>query len=298
MENKALSRYFAILQGKKKPKFIIARQNGLLDKKIEEAEKILESCELCERKCRVNRLRGERGFCELQDKMLISSYFDHFGEEFFLIPSFTIFFWSCTFSCQYCQNYAISQRLEKPQEVTEEELTKIIDKHSYCKNINFVGGSPTPQLPFILKTLSLIKIEKPIVWNSNFYMSLKSMGLLKGMVDIYLSDFKYGNDKCAERLSKVKNYTYVVKRNHLLASKDAELVIRHLVLPGHVECCSKPILKWIASKLKDRVIINIMDQYRSCYNAYKFPEINRSLSREEFESVLKYAKKLGLNFIT
>lgn len=298
MEDKALSRYFSILSGKEKPKFIMAKQSRLLDEKIKEAEKILENCELCERKCKVNRLK-QKSFCQLQDKMLISSYFDHYGEEFFLVPSFTIFFWSCNFSCQYCQNYTISQRLEKPQEMTGEDITKIINQQKHCKNINFVGGEPTPQLPFILKILSLINIEKPIVWNSNFYMSTKTLELLRGVVDIYLSDFKYGNDECAEKLSKVKNYTHVVRRNHLLAAKDSdsEIVVRHLILPSHVECCSKPILKWIASNLGKQVIVNIMEQYVPHYNAYKFLEINRNVSEEEFEEVINYAKKLRLNFI-
>lgn len=293
---KALTRYFSILAGEK-PKFMIAKKKGLLDKKVREAFEILKNCELCERKCKVDRLNGEKGFCKVPAKMLISSYFEHYGEEFFLIPSFTVFFWSCTFSCEYCQNYTISQRLEKPMEISEEELAKIIDEHSNCKNVNFVGGEPTPQLPFILKTLSYVKSNLPVIWNSNFYMSLKTMSLLKDVVDIYLSDFKYGNDKCAERLSGVGNYTYIVKRNHLLAAKDAELVVRHLVLPGHVDCCSKLILKWIAKKLKNKVIVNIMSQYRPCYHAYRYKEINKNVSKEEYRAVVNYAKELGLNFV-
>lgn len=295
---KILHAYFKILQGKAKPKFQIAKQRGLLDKKIKSAFEILKSCELCERKCRVNRLKGEKGWCKVGKEILISSYFDHYGEEFFLVPSFTIFFWSCTFSCQYCQNWTISQRIEKPKEISEEELAEIIDKHSYCKNVNFVGGEPTPYLPFILKTLGCVKSNIPVVWNSNFYMSAKSMKLLEGIVDIYLSDFKYGNDKCAERLSRVKNYTSIIKRNHLLAASHAELVIRHLVLPNHTKCCSKPILEWIAKNLRNKAIVNIMNQYRPEYKAMQYKEIARYVTEKEYADVINYAKKLGLNFIT
>lgn len=293
---KALPNYLKILDGKRKPKFKIHRRK--LDNKIKQAFKVLESCELCERKCQVNRLKGGLGWCKVGKEMKISSYFPHYGEEPFLVPSFTIFFISCTFSCQYCQNWTISQRLEKGEKITEKELAKTIDSHSKCKNINFVGGDPTPYLPFILKTLKFVKSDMPVIWNSNMYLSEKSMDLLKDVVDIYLTDFKYGNDKCAERLSKVKRYFSIVSRNHLLARKDSEVVIRHLVLPNHVGCCSKPILKWVAKNLKNRCIINIMDQYKPEFNAAKYKDINRAVTEKDFNDVVEYAKKLKLNFIT
>ncbi|HDD72497.1 MAG TPA: radical SAM protein [Candidatus Aenigmarchaeota archaeon] len=228
--------------------------------------------------------------------MLVTSMFAHWGEEEFLIPSFTVFFWSCNFSCVYCQNWQISQRYEKPRKISEEELAEAIDSCG-CRNVNFVGGEPTPYLPFILKTLKLVKRDIPVVWNSNFYMSEKSMHLLRNVVDVYLSDFKYGNNRCAERLSGVKNYTEIVKRNHVLAFRDSDLVVRHLVLPGHIECCSKPVLDFIAENFGKGVIVNIMPQYRPEYRAYRYRNLNRALTNEEFKAVLDYAEKLGLRFI-
>lgn len=292
--NKALPNYLKILEGKKKPKF----KKIKLEPKISSGFKILESCELCERRCRKNRLKNELSVCEVGDEMRISSYFDHYGEEPFFVPSFTIFFWGCNSKCQFCQNWTISQRYEKGTIIKEEKLAGIIDKHSYCKNVNFVGGEPTPQLPFILKTLKYVKSDIPVVWNSNFYMSKKSMNILKNLVDVYLSDWKYWNNKCALRLSKLPDYLDIVKRNHLLAFKDSELVIRHLVLPNHFECCTKPILKFISENFKDKVIVNIMDQYRPEYRAYLYKDINRSLTHEEFGNVVDFAEKLNLNFIT
>jgi len=297
MNINALSRYFKILENEEKAKFLKAKNSGLLDKKIKRAFDCLKNCELCERKCHIDRTKGKLGFCQLDDKMYISSAFDHWGEEFFFVPSFTIFFWSCNFSCQYCQNWSISQRVERPRVITPDSLAQMINACN-CKNINFVGGEPTPQLPFILKTLKYVDKNLPVIWNSNFYMSEKSMSLLASIVDVYLSDFKYGNNKCAERLSKVKNYFDVVSRNHILAFKDSEMVIRHLVLPNHLECCTKPVFDFIAENFGDKVIVNIMDQYRPCYNAYKHKEINRRLEAKEFNSAIKYAEKRGLNYIT
>ena len=289
-----LKRYFAVLSGSAKPKFKLL---GNLDEKIKEAKNSLKNCVLCERNCKVNRLADEKGYCQITKNMLVSSFFEHFGEEYFLVPSFTIFFWSCNFSCQYCQNWNISQRFERPKKITPVQLASIIDKHARCKNVNFVGGEPTPQLPFILEALSNIHSNMPIVWNSNFYLSKKAMALLHGVIDIYLSDFKYGNDNCAKRLSKVKNYTKIIKRNHLIAAKDSELVIRHLMLPGHLECCTKPILKWIADNLRNKAVVNLMNQYTPCWKAFQYREISRYLSDEEFTQATNYAEKLKLSLV-
>jgi len=288
---KAIPKYLKILSGRVKPRFKSANLNS----KIRRASNVLKKCELCERKCGVNREKAN-GFCKVGEGLLVTSVFDHWGEEPFFVPSFTVFFWSCTFSCQFCQNWSISQRAEIPRKMEEKELAKAINDCN-CKNVNFVGGEPTPYLPFILKTLKYVKKNIPVVWNSNFYMSKKSMSLLKGVVDVYLSDFKYGNDKCAERLSKVSNYFEIVSRNHLLSKRDSELVIRHLVLPNHVGCCTKPVLDFVAKNFRDRVIVNIMPQYRPEYKAYQYPDISKGLTSEEFEKAIDYAEKLGLNFI-
>ena len=290
---KPLEHYEAVVSGKSKPKF---KNLENLESRIKEALNVLKKCCLCERKCGVDRTQGKTGWCKVPNKMLVSSMFPHWGEEYFLVPSFTVFFWSCTFACVFCQNWTISQRFERPKEISERELALYIDSCG-CKNVNFVGGEPTPYLPFILKTLKFVKSDIPVIWNSNFYMSEKSLSLLKGTIDLYLSDFKYGNNKCAWRLSGVKNYMEVVKRNHILAFHDSDLVIRHLVLPGHIQCCSKPVLDFISENFGKQVIVNIMSQYRPEYKAKNFPEISRCLSEEEFAEVLDYAKSLDLRFI-
>jgi putative pyruvate formate lyase activating enzyme len=294
---KTLPNYLEILDKKRKPKFQILKKKGELNRKISRSFKILKKCEFCEHKCKTNRYDKYLGQCKCPNKIWLSSYFNHYGEECFLVPSFTIFFMSCTFSCQFCQNWTISQRTEKGNFTDERELASIINKNIHSKNINFVGGEPTPYLPFILKTLKFVDIDQPIIWNSNFYMSKKSMNLLRNTIDIYLSDFKYGNNKCARRLSKINNYFDIITRNHIIAFKDSELVIRHLVLPNHIECCTKPIFDFISENFKDKVIINIMPQYHPEFKAFKYKEINKFLSSNEFNNVIKYAKELGLNFI-
>ena len=269
---------------------------SLLDKKIEKTEVLMKSCELCERMCHVDRSK-EKGVCGVYD-CRISSDFMHIGEEFFISPSHTIFFMGCTFKCEYCQNWTISQWHEDGMETSPDELAKLIRymRNQGSRNVNFVGGEPTPSLLYILQSLKLCNSNVPVVWNSNFYMSEKSMEILEGVVDLHLSDFKYGNSECAKRLSHVDNYFDIAKRNHLIAAKE-ELAIRHLILPNHIECCSKPIMKWIAENIKDRCIVNIMDQYRPEYKALEHKDINRMITNDEFKEVIKIADDLKINYI-
>ncbi|MGQ9787800.1 MAG: radical SAM protein [Candidatus Hadarchaeaceae archaeon] len=276
-------------------------QISLLDLKIELARRILKSCCLCERRCGTNRADGERGFCGVGPVSRISSEFMHYGEEPELVPSYTIFFSGCTFKCQYCQNWDISQYPEEGVLVSPASIAKLIENAARegARNVNFVGGEPTPNLQTILEALKLCQADIPSVWNSNMYLSVESMELLSGTQDIYLTDFKYGNDKCAERYSQITRYFEIVARNHRLAFGDAELIIRHLVLPNHLNCCTRPILKWIAKNLDPMTRVNIMDQYRACYLADQFEEINRQLTREEFLESIKIAEEVGLkNVIT
>lgn len=291
-----LEGYEAILCGEKKPRFFAARDNGLLEKKINETKKILEHCELCERKCGVNRLTGEKGFCGVGINPRVFGAHAHYGEERELVPSATIFFSGCTMCCSYCQNAPQSVQASSGEEWREQRIAQWIESmHAQgCKNVNFVGGEPTPNLLAILKALSLCSVPMPVVWNSNAYYSKKTAELLKGIVDIYLLDFRYFDENCAVKYSSAPRYAEATRRNFLDAFKDAEMLIRLLVIPSHIECCAKPILEWIAKNLGKNVRLNIMDQYYPTYNAFKFPEINRRLSRMEFVEVLEFARELGL----
>lgn len=282
-----LERYFKILAGDAEAKYLSAN----IDSKIAEAEKIVESCHFCERRCGANR-KTALGWCRVGYESFVASAFEHWGEEQVLIPSGTIFFSGCTARCVFCQNWDISQNPKAGAVWSPEKIASWIKSEYGCvKNINFVGGEPTPHLHNILKALKLCDANIPMVWNSNFYMSTESMDLLDGVVDIYLTDFKYGDDECAAKYSALPKYMEVVARNHLLAIKNGEMIIRHLVLPGHVECCSKKIIDWIAENLGDAALLNVMSQYRPCFEANKYPEINRGLQRDEYKAAVEYARQ-------
>lgn len=273
---------------------------SLLDLKIILTKEIMKSCELCEHKCNVNRLEGELGFCKVGNGCKISSEFIHTGEEIFYCPSHTIFFWSCNMNCIFCQNFTISNRLEPGIPVTPEFLARCIEQRRKegCRNCNLVGGEVTMSLLWILESLKHCKVSTPILWNSNMFMSEKTMKILDGIIDVYLTDFKYGPGECSKHLTKVKNYWDVITRNHLLASNQTEMTIRHLILPNHVECCSKPVLDWIVENIRKKCIVNLMGQYRPEFKAREHIDINRSINWQETREVVDYARKLKINYIT
>ncbi|UCE91638.1 MAG: radical SAM protein [Methanobacteriota archaeon] len=283
------------------------RGPALLEVKIELARRAMMRCVLCERRCYANRASGEAGHCGVLDAR-VSSEFIHMGEEPELVPSYTIFFSGCTFDCVYCQNSDISTRPRAGAEISPGRLAKMISARarsyttpgslthdaSGAANVNWVGGDPTSNIRYILETMNKCDANLPQVWNSNMYLTCHAMNLLRGVIDVYLTDFKYGNDECAKRLSEVDDYTRIVKRNHLLARDDAEMIVRHLVLPNHVECCTRPILGWIADNLED-VKVNVMGQYRPCHHAMNHEDISRPLRPSEYESALRIARDLELD---
>ncbi|MCL5985675.1 MAG: radical SAM protein [Actinobacteria bacterium] len=262
------------------------------------ARDILQNCQFCEFRCRVDRTNEEYGNCAVSDKSRISSEFLHFGEELELIPSHTIFFSGCNFRCVFCQNHDISTQPLAGIRIGENELAEIILRRNRqgARNVNLVGGDPIPNLHFIMSLVSRFDENFkyiPVVWNSNVYHTPEASQVLDYFVDVYLADFKYGNDDCARRLSGVNNYLEVVTRNLRHADAQADIMIRHLVLPNHLGCCSEPVLRWIKENLPN-CYFNLMFQYRPCHLAYNYPEIARPLNGDEIRMATMLARKIGV----
>ena len=276
-------------------------EKSYFDLKLKIAAEILKDCHFCTRKCKVNRLTSGLGYCGCGNALKVSSMFAHMGEEPELVPSGTIFTMGCTIRCCHCQNWAISQWKEEGTEFKPKELATEIEqlRLNGCRNANLVGGEPTPWLKHWLETFKHVTVNVPVVWNSNSYYSPETAKLLAGFVDVYLLDFKYGPGECAARISDAPCYWEVCTRNHLEAKKYGELIIRVLVLPSHLNCCTTPILNWINHRLGPETRVNLMFQYRPEWNAHKIPELRRGLTKEEMEKALSIANEEGLgNFIT
>lgn len=277
---------------------------------IKSAYKIMESCELCPRKCKVNRLSGEKGFCGTGAKAVVSSAGPHFGEESVLVGSGgsgTIFFAGCNLGCVFCQNYNISQ-LHHGDEVEIYDLVNMMLQLQIrgCININFV--TPTHVVPHIIESVHIARtkgLKIPTVYNCGGYESIESLQLLTGTIDIYMPDAKYFNSDSSNKYSFAEDYPDVMKaalrEMHRqvgdLKIKDGlairGLLIRHLVMPNNV-AASKDIIDFLANEVSKNTFVNIMEQYRPTFKAHNFPEINRPITRQEFHTVYKYAKERDL----
>jgi putative pyruvate formate lyase activating enzyme len=284
-------------------------ENSLLDLKKGIADELLKACCFCEHDCRVDRGKGIKGRCGVLEPR-VASQFVHMGEEEPLVPSYTIFFSGCNMQCVFCQNYDISTRLDCGSKIPAEDMALHIEgmaerrgegrtsivRELRIRNVNWVGGDPTPNLPYFLEVLGHSLANLAQVWNSNMYMSEKAMALLDGTVDVYLTDLKYGNDACALRLSGTGDYMRIVTRNHLLAVQQCEVIVRHLMLPGHLECCTLPALDWLADHMPTAVV-NVMAQYHPEHRAGEYPELRGQVSRRDHEAAVDHARRKGLQLI-
>ncbi|MGC9226029.1 radical SAM protein [Caldivirga sp.] len=276
-------------------------KSSFLDVKVELVKRIIRNCTLCERRCGIDRTK-RKGACMLDLRPRVASYFIHLGEEAPLVPSGTIFFTGCNLRCVYCQNWDISQKPENGVEVNEADLAsmQIELRISEARNINWVGGEPTPNLHVIIPSMRILAekgVNVPQLWNSNLYLTIEGMKLILHLIDIWLPDFKYGNDECALRYSVAPRYVEVVSRNlKMICDRDEDVIIRHLVLPGHVECCTKPILNWVTHNCP-RAVVNIMNQYHPDYlvpRLSRYRELNRRVTGSELREAYGYAERMGI----
>ncbi|MCM8765960.1 MAG: radical SAM protein [Candidatus Omnitrophica bacterium] len=289
--------------------FTYFKQNKLKER-VNLFKEILNSCVLCPRECKINRLEGEIGFCGAGIKPKIFSYQVHFGEEPPISGergSGTIFFSHCSNRCIYCQNWRFSQ-LGEGKEVSISELAQIMLElqEKGCQNINLV--TPTHYLPQILEALQRAIAEGlnlPLVYNTSGYERIEILKLLEGIIDIYLPDMRYGDDEVAFKYSQMKNYVQVNQRaikemyrqvgNLVLENGVAErgLIIRHLVLPNNLAGTEK-VIKFIKEEISSYCYLSLMSQYYPFYKAKEVPLINRSITHKEYQRACAIIFDLGL----
>jgi putative pyruvate formate lyase activating enzyme len=294
-----------------KASYLELAETGELSRRAGRAIESLSACTGCAWKCGVDRLFGDRGRCGTGLRALVSHYGPHLGEEDPLRGwrgSGTIFFSRCNLACRYCQNADISQA-ESGFEVSPQHLAAImlqLQKEG-CHNLNLV--SPSHVVPQILAALSVAVdygLTIPLVYNTGGYDSLETLALLDGVVDIYLPDMKYSDPACGERYSLIPDYPQVnqaaVREMHrqvgdLFINQQglatSGLLVRHLVLPSRL-AGSQGVLNFLANEVSRNTYLNLMDQYRPAYQAAEIPELNRPLTRAEYQEVVQWAHEAGL----
>lgn len=233
-----------------------------LERAIAFAEARYHACDVCAERCGVDRHAGPGGTCGLGVGARIYKEYIHFGEERRLLPSHTIYFTGCSFRCAFCSDWdQVVRPLDHGVEVPPAALAKRIAQRRAegTLNVNFVGGVPDVNLLYILRTLAHCPDDTHVVWNTNLWSTPEVVDALDGVVGTWLADFKFGNDTCAKKLARVDGY--VATLTALLPRLRPErLLIRHLLMPGHLECCTKPVLDELARALP-RVAVNLMTGY-------------------------------------
>jgi putative pyruvate formate lyase activating enzyme len=293
------------------PSYIKTFENGLLKEKIKKAYKILKSCTICPRRCKVNRLSDERGICKTGKKAKVSSFDPHFGEEAPLVGtngSGTIFFTHCNLLCNFCQNFDISHE-GFGSEVDDKQLAHMMLtlQEDGCHNINFV--TPSHVVPQILSALAIAApkgLNIPLIYNSGGYDSIESLKILEGVFDIYMPDFKFWDPKISELTCDAPDYPEIARLALLEMHRQVGdlnidengiaqrgLLIRHLVLPDNL-AGTRDIMKFIANKISKNSYVNIMAQYRPCGNASKVRQLRRHLDGNEFKEALRIAEEEGI----
>lgn len=298
------------------PAYLKLLETGELQQRVQEAYAHLAACDLCGWSCRVDRLAGKLGVCKTGVQARLASYGPHHGEEDPLRGwrgSGTIFFARCNLRCQYCQNYDISQsdagELVEPQELA----LVMLELQSFgCHNINLV--SPSHVVAPILAAVLIAAqagLRLPLVYNTGGYDSPAALRLLDGVVDIYMPDMKYASEQIARHYSKIPHYPQVnqaaVREMHrqvgdLQIGPDGlarrGLLVRHLVLPNGLAGTAQ-IVRFLAEQVSPNTYLNLMAQYRPCWNVrqypQQFPRLNRTLRREEYEEAVRLAREAGLH---
>ena len=272
--------------------------------------KQLSKCNLCPRNCLVNRNKNELGFCKSDNKLKIANYSLHKWEEPCISGtngSGAVFFSYCNMQCIYCQNYEISF-LHKGYNITTDELTDIFLEleNNNAHNINLV--TPTHYVPLIKESILKAKdrgIKIPFVYNTSSYENIRTLKSIKGLIDIYLPDLKYYSNDLSIKYSRCNNYFEIASlaieemynqvgciqldENGIIKKG---VIVRHLVLPGHIDE-SKKIIKYLYDKYKDNIIISIMNQYTPL-RELKYNNLNRTLTNNEYDEVVNYAYDLGI----
>ena len=292
--------------------YLRLHETGELKKRADDLWKIMESCELCPRMCGVNKIEGNKGFCQASAQLQISSHHPHFGEERPLVGkggSGTIFLTNCGLRCVFCINWEVSQGGQGRDRDVEDMANMMIRlQERGCHNINVV--TPTHYSPHIVRALDIAAakgLRLPLVYNTCGWERVEILKMLDGIVDIYLPDFKYGDGEMAAKYSSnAETYPEVTKaallemHRQVGVAKPAEdglmyrgLMIRHLVMPNRVSG-TQEVFRWIGENLPKDTYLNIMAQYRPMYKASDYPDIARRLTRAEYSEAVEWAREAGL----
>jgi putative pyruvate formate lyase activating enzyme len=255
-------------------------------------------CFLCEHRCGIDRAAGELGPCKASATARVFRHRIEYSEECELVPSHLFYLSGCDLRCAFCIAGANAFDPRRGQLLTAEFFAAAVawGQVRSARNIQWVGGEPTIHIPAVLDCMAVCRPLPPVVWKSDFYGSTEAFALLAGVVDVYVADFKFGNDACARRIASIDRYLATVTRNLAIAASQADLIVRHLLLPGHFDCCYLPIVGWLSEHMP-RVKFSLRDGYQPRWRARHYQELAVPLNPHDGARAAEIAAAQQLNII-
>lgn len=273
-------------------------RSALAARRAELARDGLASCHFCAHHCGVNRRSGPAGRCHAGPLARVFSAQTEVSDEIALGPTFAVAFSGCDLRCDFCITGRESwdARAGEPFDAVALAARATAALSAGACSVMFLGGEPTVHLPDALAFAGRLPDDATLIWKSNAHASAEARALLDGIFDVWLPDFKFGNDACALRLARVENYTAIVRENLLWAAPRSRLVVRHLLMPGHVECCWGPIAVWLAANLPD-VEVSLRESFWPAWQSRRHPELSGPSVAAEITQARAIAADLGLKII-
>lgn len=262
------------------------------------ARAALAQCHLCAHHCGVNRLEGERGPCHAGPSARFFSAQTEVADELELVPTFAIALSGCDLRCDFCITGAQSWNPAAGSAISASEMANRAARalDSGARTLMLLGGEPTIHLPDVLELVAALPARAKLIWKTNAHGSAQAREWLDGIFDVWLADFKFGNDSCALRLAKVDNYLEVIGENLIWARHHSELIVRHLLMPGHVECCWLPIAEWLALRAPG-VKVSLRPGFWPAWHAVRHRELRGATNEAEAQRGLAIARDFGLQLI-
>jgi putative pyruvate formate lyase activating enzyme len=271
---------------------IVARERARI------ARESLADCRLCAHNCGVNRLIGERGICHAGAETRFFTSQVEVSDELELIPTFAIALSGCDLRCDFCITGRESWNVAAGSHLNADEMAAraVQALAAGARTIMVLGGEPTIHLPGALELVAALPDTAKLIWKTNAHGSASARELLDGIFDVWLADFKFGNDDCAQRLARVPEYVATVWENLLWADEHGELIVRHLLMPGHVDCCWRPVAEWLATELPG-VKVNLRSGFWPAWLAERHMELRKTTSADETDHALRIARGYNLNLV-
>lgn len=273
---------------------------SVLELKIELARRVLASCRLCAHQCRVDRLGGEVGICRLGAEAAVAEHFVHIAEESPVNPSLVLNLAGCGLRCRFCQQAALLDPYSVVGDRLEPELWQKL-RPLGARSLSFVGGNPDESLYAILRFLDGAPAgwKLPVVWNCHAYATTETIGLLDGVADVFLLDFKYGDEACGRKLSAAPDYPETAKAAvTAMLAQGVPVIVRILVLPGHLECCHAPALDFLGSVAGKHLLVSLRDQYSPDWKITASEgALSRRVTAAEATAARRHAVSLGLALV-